>query len=159
MEPLSLQKSRKEELESSLHLIYTGQARVASEIASDVIHGICKKKSIFRRLRRNVDRAVKILTGNEDLNNFGDLLHKSWLDKVRMSKKVSNFRVQEIYRQGRQAGALGGKLLGAGSSGFMLFFVPLNNRNYFLKKMKTYLRVPFKFENTGSCIQEIESSL
>lgn len=158
VEPLLLSPNRKTELQNSLLLIYTGLDRVASEVAGDVIRGVQKNREVLRRLRKNVDQAIKILTGDKDLGAFGELLHHSWVDKARLSSKVSNPHIQGIYNQGRAAGALGGKLLGAGSAGFMMFFVPPQRQASFLIKMKKFLRVPFEFDHSGACIQEIDAS-
>jgi len=158
VEPLPLSPGRKTELQNSLLLIYTGMDRVASEVAGDVIRGVQKNKEVLRRLRKNVDEGIKILTGDSDLSAFGRLLDKSWVDKVKLSSKVCTPLIKEIYNQGMASGALGGKLLGAGSAGFMMFFVPHQRQTSFLRKMKRFLVVPFKFDNSGASIQEIDAS-
>jgi D-glycero-alpha-D-manno-heptose-7-phosphate kinase len=157
VEPIPLSLERKRELESSLHLVYTGTDRFATDIAGDVIQKMGQNRQVLRKLRKNVDRAMGILTDNKDLCEFGRLLHESWMEKVQLSPKISNDAICKVYETGREAGALGGKLLGAGAAGFMLFFVPAPFRAKFLCQMeKNYLAVPFCFENSGSSVQEFD---
>ena len=157
VEPIPLSLERKRELESSLHLVYTGTDRFATDIAGDVIQKMGQNRQVLRKLRKNVDRAMGILTDNKDLCEFGRLLHESWMEKVQLSPKISNDAICKVYEAGREAGALGGKLLGAGAAGFMLFFVPAPFQAKFLRQMeKNYLLVPFCFENSGSSVQEFD---
>lgn len=156
VEPLPLSVERRRELEDSLHLVYTGTDRFATDIAGDVIQKIGQNREVLQKLRKNVDCAMEILLHSKDLREFGDLLHQSWLEKVKLSPKISNESVQAIYQAGRDAGALGGKLLGAGAAGFMLFFVPAPAREKFLRQMNKYLLVPFRFESAGASVQEFD---
>jgi D-glycero-alpha-D-manno-heptose-7-phosphate kinase len=156
VETLALSPERKQELERSLHLVFTGFDRFATDIAADVIRGIPQNQATLRSLRRKVDLALEILTTSKDFREFGALLHQSWLEKVKLSSKIGNPLVHQIYEDGRAAGALGGKLLGAGGAGFMLFFVPATDRAQFVGRMKNYLQVPFCFETSGSTVQEFD---
>ena len=87
---------------------------------------------------------------NTSLDEFGKLLHESWKVKKSLSNKISNSIINEIYEEARSAGALGGKVLGAGGGGFLLFFVKPENQEAVKLKLKNLVHVPFKFENTGS---------
>jgi D-glycero-alpha-D-manno-heptose-7-phosphate kinase len=98
-----------------------------------------------------VNEAEAIVTKpNRSLNEFGQLLHESWQVKRTLTGNITNNNLDEIYEAGRSAGALGGKLLGAGGGGFMLFFVPPERRKELRMRLKNLLCVPFGFSNRGS---------
>ena len=99
-----------------------------------------------------VDESISILNGSHDLAAFGELLHESWLAKKSLSSDVTNSEVDELYRQARAAGAIGGKLIGAGGGGFMLLFVPPGRQKRVRERLNNLLFVPFKFEFSGSQI-------
>jgi D-glycero-alpha-D-manno-heptose-7-phosphate kinase len=105
----------------------------------------------MQSILQNVEDA-KILIENKRLDDIGRLLHESWMRKKDLSAQVTNDRINFIYNLGMKYGALGGKLLGAGGGGFFLFYVPLEKRSYFLKKINKFLNIPFKFSNNGSQI-------
>ena len=95
-------------------------------------------------------KTVSILIGSGDLDEFGQLLHENWKLKCQQSDLITNSTVDGIYKTARDNGAIGGKLLGAGVSGFMLFYVPLEKQDQVRRALSGYLNVPFKFENMGS---------
>ena len=98
-----------------------------------------------------VDEAEAIVTNPRcSLREFGQLLHESWQIKRSLTQKISNASIDEIYEAGLSAGAVGGKLLGAGGGGFMLFFVPPERREALRMRLKRLLCVPFAFSNRGS---------
>lgn len=98
-----------------------------------------------------VSQAEAVVTEQKcSLLEFGQLLHESWQIKRSLTQKISNANIDEIYEAGRSAGALGGKLLGAGGGGFMLFFVPPEKREALRTRLKKLLCVPFTFSNRGS---------
>jgi D-glycero-alpha-D-manno-heptose-7-phosphate kinase len=98
-----------------------------------------------------VDEAEAILASpNRPVGEFGRLLHESWQIKRSLTQKISNANLDEIYEAGLSAGALGGKLLGAGGGGFMLFFVPPEKREALRTRLKKLLCVPFRFSDRGS---------
>ncbi|HXC36476.1 MAG TPA: hypothetical protein VNV43_11420, partial [Candidatus Acidoferrales bacterium] len=98
------------------------------------------------------DRSYEILSARGSLAGFGELLHEAWLAKRALSDRVSNPRVDTLYKEARSAGALGGKLLGAGGGGFVLFFVPPSKQAKVRKQLSRLIQVPFKFEFSGSQI-------
>ena len=98
----------------------------------------------------NPPNAAAILSGNESLNPFGELLHETWLLKRGLAEGVTNSEVDDIYKLARKNGALGGKLLGAGSKGFMLFFVPPEKQEAVKRALSRFVWVPFRFESEGS---------
>ena len=98
-----------------------------------------------------VNEAEAIVTNpNRSLDEFGRLLHESWQVKRTLTQNITNSRLDEIYDAGRSAGALGGKLLGAGGGGFMLFYVPPERRKELRARLKNLLCIPFGFSNRGS---------
>lgn len=150
--PMTLSQERISELQSCLLMFYTGTSRTASEIAGEQIKSIPKKTKELRCMQHMVDEAISILSGDGDICEFGFLLNESWQTKRQLNPRISPAFVDEIYAAGMKAGALGGKLLGAGGGGFMLFFVPPEHKASVLSAMKTLLLIPLQFENTGSQI-------
>jgi len=140
-------------LNENLVLVYTGIVRTANDIAKTYANKLSSfnNKKIMQSILQNVEDA-KILIENKRLDDIGRLLHESWMRKKDLSAQVTNDRINFIYNLGMKYGALGGKLLGAGGGGFFLFYVPLEKRSYFLKKINKFLNIPFKFSNNGSQI-------
>ena len=103
-------------------------------------------------MRAMVDKGLDILSGTSSLEEFGKLLHKSWMLKRSLSEDISNSTIDEIYKKALDHGAIGGKLSGAGGSGFMLFYVPISKQVHFLSAMNPYISVPFSFSQSGSSI-------
>ena len=149
VEPLTLPKERIQQLESHLLMFYTGTSRLSSEIAGDVIRQIPEKERTLREMHALVEQAVAILSGPEDLAAFGHLMHETWRLKRQLSDRISNPTIDKIYQTAMDNGALGGKLLGAGASGFMVFFVPPADHQKIKDALPGYLQVPFCFENQG----------
>jgi len=152
VDPVIITPERMLELESNLMLLYTGTRRLSSEIAGDFIGNLEKKETVLKKMYKMVDQAVSILAGQGSINEFGALLNESWKLKRSISDKVSNVTVDRIYDTAIENGAIGGKLLGAGSSGFMLIFAPPEKQQQIKDALPIYLYVPFKFDNTGSTI-------
>jgi len=104
-----------------------------------------------------VDEAEQIIASpRRSINEFGRLLHESWQIKKTLSQRISNSSIDEIYEAGLGAGALGGKLLGAGGGGFMLFFVPPERWEALRTRLKKLLCVPFNFSSRGSDVVHYE---
>lgn len=150
--PIIIPPQRMQAFQDHLLLFFTGVSRTASDIAGDKIKSIPKKSAELRGIQQTVDEGLKILTSNADLTDFGRLLHEGWLLKRNISASISPTFVDEIYTRARKAGALGGKLLGAGGGGFMLFFVKPEDKPKIYVALKDLLLVPFEFESTGSQI-------
>lgn len=139
------------ELEQHLALYFTGFSRTASEIAKEQIRTTPDRKRELDMMLHLVDEAEAIMTGPScSLDDFGRLLHESWQIKRSLTSRITNAHIDEIYEAGISAGALGGKLLGAGGGGFMLFFVPPEKRDALRTHLKKLLHVPFTFSNKGS---------
>jgi D-glycero-alpha-D-manno-heptose-7-phosphate kinase len=159
--PISAPRSRFAELEQHLALFFTGFSRTASEVAQEQLKMTPHKEKELRTMLQLVDEAEAILTNSRrSLDDFGRLLHESWQIKRTLTQKITNANIDEIYQAGLSAGALGGKLLGAGGGGFMLFFVPPKRRQALRAKLKDLLCVPFSFSSRGShvVVYEVEAS-
>jgi D-glycero-alpha-D-manno-heptose-7-phosphate kinase len=143
--------NRLAELEQHLALFFTGFSRTASEIATEQLRMTPQKTKELQKMLELVDEAEGIVTNpNRSLNEFGRLMHESWQIKRTLTQKITTSNIDEIYEAGLGAGALGGKLLGAGGGGFMLFFVPPERREELRERLKKLLCVPFTFSSKGS---------
>lgn len=149
--PLVLPHNRLNILHEYLLLFFTGVSRTASDIAAEKIKAIPNKATQMHGLRQMVEDGIKILTSG-DITDFGRLLHEAWMLKRQISSNISPSFIDDIYDRARNAGALGGKVLGAGGGGFMLFFVQPENKPQVYEALKDLLLVPFELEGSGSQI-------
>lgn len=150
--PIILNRERQQEFENHLMLFFTGFSRIASEIAKEQINRTPGKKQQLGEMYRMVGRGIEVLTSAGDIADFGRLLHESWGLKRGLTSKISTPQIDDIYERARKAGATGGKLLGAGGGGFILFFVRPEDQPKVRLALKDILPVPFKLENSGSQI-------
>ncbi|MDE2490875.1 MAG: kinase [Elusimicrobia bacterium] len=150
--PMVASRERIEELQSHLLLYFTGFSRIASEIVEEQLRRMPDKTSELTRLREMVDESISILMGRDGLDAFGRLLDEGWRLKRGLSSKVSSPAIDEIYEAAKSAGALGGKLMGAGGGGFMMLFAPPAAHARIQERLRKLLRIPFRFENEGSRI-------
>lgn len=150
--PLTVCPERLKDLEANLMLFYTGTSRLASQIGADMIDRMGERCQVLHRMRELVDEAIGILNGKAPLEDFGYLLNESWQHKRQLSSLISNAQIDNIYERALEAGALGGKLLGAGASGFMLFFVPLSEQSAVKAALSEFLYVPVQFEKNGCTV-------
>ncbi|AWK90214.1 kinase [Azospirillum thermophilum] len=151
--PLVLRRERREELEGNLVLYFTGLSRYAVEIEREKLANLDRREAHLHTMRSMVDEASRILcTPGRPLTELGGLLHESWMLKRELSSKVSNRTVDELYATAMSAGALGGKLLGAGGGGFLLLFVPPDRQPDVRRALSGLVTVPFRFEDAGSKI-------
>jgi D-glycero-alpha-D-manno-heptose-7-phosphate kinase len=150
VEPLVVPAHRKQALNDHLMLFFTGFSRISSEIAKAQVANMEKKSEELHRMRSMVDQGVEILCDGHDLCEFGELLHSGWMHKRAMSDQVSNSSIDALYDIARKAGAIGGKLLGAGGGGFMLMFVEPEKQAAVREALRELIYVPFKFESAGS---------
>jgi D-glycero-alpha-D-manno-heptose-7-phosphate kinase len=149
--PVILRSERQHELQSHLLLCFTGLSRIASEVAKSKIENLDKRKDELNRLRQMVDEATAILqNSNRPIAEFGKLLRESWEYKRRLSDRVSTPEIDQIYQAAMDAGAIGGKILGAGGGGFLLLFAPPERHSKIRERLKNLVHVPFAFENSGS---------
>jgi D-glycero-alpha-D-manno-heptose-7-phosphate kinase len=150
--PMTLKQERLRELNSHLMLFYTGIKRTASEVASSYAGGMDERASLLTRMHDYVEQSCAILNSSQSLTGFGELLHQAWQAKRALSEKVSNARVDALFDEACKAGALAGKLLGAGGGGFILLFVPPEKQAKVRKQLTRLIEVPFEFEFSGSQI-------
>jgi D-glycero-alpha-D-manno-heptose-7-phosphate kinase len=151
-DPLPLPATRLAELQAHLMLFYTGITRNAADVARSYVANIEAQRRQLELMRRMVEESVDILVSDMDLKPFGQLLHESWKTKRSLSPQVSNSRVDALYQRARRAGALGGKLTGAGGGGFLLFFAPPERQHAVRQALAPLVEVPFAFETSGSQI-------
>lgn len=152
VEPIIIDKERVKELESRLMLFFTGFSRIASEIAKEQIDNTPSKKRELTYMYQMVEEAINILNKKNDILEFGKLLNETWKLKRMLSNKISTPAIDNIYERALEAGAVGGKLLGAGGGGFMLLFVSPEKQQKVREALKDLLEVKFNFENGGSQI-------
>lgn len=149
--PIIILPNRKKELEENLLLFFTGMQRFSSEIQADTFAKPTDKTHQLLDMLALVDEAEKILTNeNTPLSEFGKLLDTTWKLKRRTGSKVSNSYIDEIYETAIKAGALGGKLLGAGGGGFLLFYCEKEKQPALIQALEKLMIVPFNFETEGS---------
>lgn len=150
VEPITVKTERLKELQENLMLFFTGHSRYSSEIASEHVKNMESKSNDIIALKQMVDSAISILAGNNDLQDFGKLLHEGWLLKRGLTSKVSTSEIDAWYDEACSCGALGGKVLGAGGGGFMLIFAKLQDQPRIRERLKNLLYVPFMFDHIGS---------
>jgi len=149
--PIVAAPARLADLEQHLALYFTGFSRIASEIAQEQLKVTPQKKRELELLFQLVNEAESIIVNDHrSLSEFGRLLHEGWQIKKSLTQKITNNSIDEIYEAGLSAGAIGGKLLGAGGGGFMLFYVDPDRREELRTKLKRLLCVPFSFSTQGS---------
>lgn len=155
--PLILPKGRRDEIKGSLMLFFTGFSRDAATIAKAQIENFPEHEKNLIRIREMVDEAMSIFSAAEfSIGDFGNLLSCSWEMKRGLAESVTTPQVDEIYQAGIEAGASGGKLLGAGGGGFILFAVEPGKRTSVQEKLKELIHVSIDFDTGGSKIVVFE---
>jgi D-glycero-alpha-D-manno-heptose-7-phosphate kinase len=149
--PVIVPPQRKAELSSHLMLCFTGFSRFASDIAKSQVANMAAKKTQLMRMQAMVDEGLDIFVNSSaPISAFGELLHESWLSKRSLSEMVTTPEIDQIYQAARDAGAIGGKLLGAGGGGFMLIFAKPERHAAIRGRLSQLIHVPFDFEESGS---------
>jgi D-glycero-alpha-D-manno-heptose-7-phosphate kinase len=152
VKPVILPAARLNNFKSHLMLFFTGFSRIASDIAKEQIKNTELNLKNLDSMKNMVNTALNILTSEQPLEYFGELLHETWQLKKTLSNKITNDQIEHMYLKARNAGAIGGKLLGAGGGGFMLLFVDPEKQEQVKTAMNNYLHVPFNFDFDGSKI-------
>jgi len=151
--PIILRAARRAELEQSLMLVFTGFSRYATESASVQIKNMDQRTQQLSTMLSMVDHSLEIIQSeNASLIEIGKLLHEGWRLKRELAETVSTSQIDEIYEAGRRAGAVGGKLLGAGGGGFMVFFVEPDKHARVREALKNLIHVSIRFSDEGSKI-------
>lgn len=149
--PLPIVREKIDRLGEHCMLIFTGQSRIASDIAAEQIKNTPKKDKELWAMREMVDESIKILTSENDrFKDFGALLHEGWQIKRTLSSKITNPVIDAMYEDALNVGAYGGKLLGAGGGGFLLLFVPPELQPKVREYFKKFIFIPFAFEQGGT---------
>ncbi len=149
--PLTISNEKLDYLQNCLMFFFTGLTRRASEIVGEQIKNTPNKKKELRTIRGMVGEAVNILDGSIDnYEDFGRLMHEQWKIKKDLSRLVTTPKIDEIYNTALKAGAIGGKLCGAGGGGFMILFAKPEDHPRIKEKLKNLLLVPINFEMMGS---------
>lgn len=156
--PIILSPEKTNYLSDHFLLFFTGLQRFASEIAAEQIKETKQKTLELREMQALTEEAYAIFTQSysnqplDDLDKLGELLHQQWMLKRTLSRKISNSVIDDIYKAGCAAGAIGGKLLGAGGGGFVLFYAKPEYHENIKQALKHLLYVPFRFDTLGSQI-------
>jgi len=157
--PIIMKQDKLITFQDNIMLFFSGLSRTASDVVVEQM----KKTSInipnLNRMKDLVDEAYDILISDRNLNEFGELLNSTWELKKSLSSKITNPQIDDMYAKAIKAGAIGGKLLGAGGGGFMSFYVEKENQEAVKIALKDYLHIPFNFDFDGSKIVVYEPNL
>ena len=152
VKPIVISNQRKRELNDRLMLFFTGFTRFSADVQQKTSQSMPDKIKQLLRMKEMVNEAERILISKGSLDEFGRLLHESWQLKRGLSSGISTNAIDAVYQKALQAGALGGKLLGAGGGGFLLFYVEPEKQAGVRKALRDLLYVPFLFENSGTTV-------
>ena len=150
--PVIISPERKRQLNNNLMMFFTGFTRFSSDVQkANNVSGSEEKRARLKKMYELVDEAEAVLTDkNRDLDDFGRLLDRTWRLKKGTGGAISTGSIDELYEKGMATGALGGKLLGAGGGGFLVFYVQSEKQQMVKDAMKNLMHIPFKFENGGT---------
>lgn len=150
--PIVMRPARRVELQSHMMLFFTGFSRIAAELAKAQIANMAKREANLHTMRRMVDDALEVLQSEGPIKQIGDMLHEGWMLKRDLAAGVTTSAVDEIYEEGRAAGAWGGKLLGAGGGGFILMFAPPERHQAIRQRLSKLVHVNIEIGSPGSRI-------
>lgn len=149
--PLIIAPERKKQLNQNLMMFFTGFTRFSSDVQKENFAGKTDKTAQLKEMLSLVDEAERVLTDKEtSLDEFGRLMDHTWKLKRQTGAAVSTDSIDGLYAKGMAAGALGGKLLGAGGGGFLVFYVEPDKQEAVRKAMQELMYIPFEFENGGT---------
>lgn len=148
--PIIISTERKRKLNDNLMIFFTGFSRFSSQLAATQEKSIGDKLAELKEMHLLVDEAHSVLTSKGDLNEFGRLLDYTWRLKRGLTDEISNDSIDGLYKTAIEAGAIGGKLLGAGGGGFLLLYAEKDKQERVKAALKDYLYIPFEFENSGT---------
>lgn len=155
--PVCVSRKTVEELQRHFMLYYTGLTRVSSEILAEQKENIANKNKILDQMLEMVNTSVQVLNSG-DTERWGRMLDEAWHKKKSLASKISNQEINAMYKKAKEAGAIGGKILGAGAGGFLLLYVPDEHKTYVRNALRSYKEVDFAFENEGSKIIFMEDN-
>lgn len=148
--PIEISHKKKREFNDNLMLVFTGFSHFSGEVSQTQQNNIPHKLSELHEIKSLVAEGEKILVSGNDLDDFGRLLDYTWQLKRTLSDKITTREIDDIYDSALRAGATGGKILGAGSGGFMLLYVPREKRENVAKLFDPSRIIPFEFEDDGT---------
>ncbi len=155
--PLIVSPKRRKDLAESFLLFFTGLSRIASEVAGRKIAKLHRRKSHIRRMVELVDEGEAILADEtRPVSGIGEMLHEAWCLKRELADGITTRQIDAIYEAALDAGATGGKLLGAGGGGFLLFQVPAKRRNAVRERLADLISVSVNVDSSGSKIVVFE---
>lgn len=152
VKPLTISMDRIRSLNDNLMLFYTGIMRTASNIAKNYIVDMEKKEKCIHKMSEMVDEAVDIISSGQNLDAFGKLMDTNWNAKKSIAQDISNNYIDNYYQRAKAAGAIGGKITGAGGGGFLMFYVPKERQEQVREALCDLIHIPFNFEFNGSQI-------
>ena len=155
--PVSAPRENVKMLQNNLALYYTGLTRISSEILSEQKENIPDKNIVLNQMLEMVDDAIQTVNDG-NIDQWGKMLDEAWRMKKSLASKISNQDIDLMYEMAKKAGAAGGKVLGAGGGGFLLLYVPDENKESVRKTLQNYKEVEFTFENEGSRIIFVEEN-
>ena len=151
IQPIIIGRDRRAALESHLMLFFTGRSRLSEKFAQGQIDNLQANKDDLKEIHKMVEIGHQKITDDQsDLRDFGRLLHESWQRKRKLAKGITNDEIDELYNRALDAGAIGGKLLGAGGGGFLLIFVEPEKRKNISSALAGLVEVPIKIGSPGS---------
>ncbi|MCB1776132.1 MAG: kinase [Candidatus Competibacteraceae bacterium] len=153
VEPVIISTAKREALSEHLMLFFTGISRYSANVARSKIARLHQRTAQLQRISAIVEEALRFLSSSEgSILPFGELLDEAWQHKRTLSDQVTNPAIDDLYREAHAAGAIGGKLLGAGGGGFFLLFVPPDRQAAVRQRLQRLTHVPLRFDNSGSKI-------
>jgi D-glycero-alpha-D-manno-heptose-7-phosphate kinase len=145
-------------LQSNLFMFYTEMQRSAFQILEQQSRETVDKMAILRKMKDLVEPVAEVFTGKRHIDDMGHLLHENWVLKRQLTQGISNPKIEEYYERGLRSGALGGKLLGAGGGGFMLFYAPPKAHHFLKAALPNLFQLNFAFDHAGSRITYYDRS-
>lgn len=157
VDPVLYQSSRIRQLEERLVLFYTRKTRDAGELLAVQSQETGQKFELLRKMLDYIQPLEDTLTGLRPLDEFGEILHQGWLLKKQLTHLIADQQIDQMYQAARNAGAIGGKLLGAGGGGFLLVYVDPARKQDVINALSQYYCMPVKFDSAGSRITYFDS--
>jgi D-glycero-alpha-D-manno-heptose-7-phosphate kinase len=150
VDPVICPYATKKALQDNLLMFYTGTTRRASDILQEQKATTEHKMEVLTSMKNLCGEIMNVLKEGRSLSRFGEILHQAWIYKRSLVQSISNDSINESYERARRAGAIGGKLLGAGGGGFLLFYVEPQNHDKVREALGDLRPLPFRFEPQGS---------